>query len=114
MMPPSLEPKPVIESGDGRRRLSAGLIGLVILGVTLGAVGHVAVHAKRIEVALALGREERASHELTRERRKLEIEIGMLRDPARVIAVARDRLGMSPPRPEKIHAIPPRVEADKR
>lgn len=114
MMPPSPEPRPLVESGDGRRRLSAGLIGLVILGVTLGAVGHVAVHAKRIEVALALGKEERAFRELTLARRQLEIEIGMLRDPARVIAVARDRLGMSPPRPEKIHALAPEGEVDKR
>ena len=114
MMLPSPDTKPVVESGDGKRRLSVGLIGLVILGVTLGAVGHVAVHAKRIEVALALGREERAFRDLTLERRKLELEISMLRDPARVIAVARDRLGMSLPRPEKIHALAPRAEVDGR
>jgi cell division protein FtsL len=96
--------KAVIESGDGKRRLSMGLIGLVVLGVTLGAVAHVAVHAKRIEVAIALGKEERTYRVLIDERRHLEIEIGMLKDPARIIAIARDHLGMGPPAPTDIRA----------
>jgi cell division protein FtsL len=101
---PSQGPHPIVDSGDGRRRLGAGLVGVVVLGLTLGATGHVAVHSKRIEVAIALGKEERAFRELTLERRHLEIEIGMLKDPARVIAIARDKLGMRPPAPEDIHA----------
>ena len=104
----------IVDSGDARRRLNAGLIGLVILGVTLGAIGHVAVHTKRIEVAIALGKEERAFRELTLQRRQLEIEIGMLKDPSRVIATARERLGMSPPRPEAIHALAAKGEAGRR
>jgi len=79
------------------------VIGLIVLGVTLGATAHVAVHAKRIEVAIALGKEERAFRELTLERRHLEIEIGMLKDPARIIAIARDQLGMRPPAPSDIY-----------
>jgi cell division protein FtsL len=106
--------KTVIQSDDGRRRLSAGLIGLVVLGVTLGATAHVAVHAKRIEVAIALGNEEHAFRELTERRRNLEIEIGMLKDPARVIALARDQLGMHAPAPEHIHALTRVVEANKK
>jgi cell division protein FtsL len=99
------EARTIVESGDGRRRLSAGLIGLVILGVTLGATAHVAVHAKRMEVAIALGKEERAFRELTEQRRNLEIEVGMLKDPARIITIARDKLGMHPPAPEDIHPL---------
>jgi cell division protein FtsL len=95
-------PKAMIESGDGKRRLSMGLIGLVVLGVTSVAIAHVAVHAKRIEVAIALGKEERNFRALTEERRHLEIEIGMLKDPARIIAIARDQLGMGPPAPTDI------------
>jgi cell division protein FtsL len=95
----------IIDAGDGRRRLGVGLVGLLVLGVTLGATAHVAVHAKRIEVAIALGKEERAFRELTEQRRTLEIEIGMLKDPARVIAIARDRLGMRPPAAENIHSL---------
>jgi len=73
-----------------------------VLGVTSVAIAHVAVHAKRIEVAIALGKEERNFRALTEERRHLEIEIGMLKDPARIIAIARDQLGMGPPAPTDI------------
>jgi cell division protein FtsL len=98
-------PQTIVDSGDGRRRLGTGLIALIVLGLTLGATAHVAVHAKRIEVAIALGKEERTYRELTEQRRNLEIEIGLLKDPARVIAIARDQLGMRPPAPEHIHSL---------
>jgi cell division protein FtsL len=99
---PVVAPKAVVESGDPRRRLSVGLIGLIILGVTLGGTAHVAVHAKRIEVAIALGKEERIHRDLVEARRHLEIEIGMLKDPARIIAIARDQLDMRAPQPSDI------------
>ncbi len=115
MIAPAAAPKAVVESEDGRRRLSMGLIGLVVLGVTAGAIAHVAVHAKRIEVAIALGKEERTYRALVDERRHLEIEIGMLKDPARIIAIARDQLGMGPPAPADIRAPESRPgEAGKR
>jgi len=104
MNPQVADTKAVVESSGARRRLSFGLIGLIVLGVTSIATAHVAVHAKRIEVAIALGKEERAFRELTLQRRHLEIEIGMLKDPARIIAIARDQLGMRPPSPADIHA----------
>jgi cell division protein FtsL len=103
-LPGFLKHKTVVESGDGRRRLGMGVVALVILGITAIATAHVAVHAKRIEVAIALGKEERAFRELTEQRRHLEIEIGMLKDPARIIAIARDRLGMHAPASADIHA----------
>jgi cell division protein FtsL len=109
-----LESKAVVESGDPRRRLSIGLIGLIILGVASGATAHVAVHAKRIEVAIALGKEERIHRDLIEEQRHLEIEIGMLKDPARIIAIARDQLGMRPPMPSDIRAASPIREAGRK
>ena len=105
MNPSVADTKAVVDSSGARRRLSFGLIGLIVLGVTLIATAHVAVHAKRIEVAIALGKEERAFRELTLQRRHLEIEIGMLKDPARIIAIARDQLGMRPPAPVDIHGV---------
>ncbi len=104
MTPPVAETKAVVESAGAGQRLSLGVIGLVVMGVTLGATAHVAVHAKRIEVAIALGKEERTFRELTQQRRHLEIEVGMLKDPARIIAIAREQLGMRPPAPAEIHA----------
>ena len=99
-----VEPKAVVESGPKGRRLSIGVLGLIVLGLTLAATAHVAVHAKRIEVAIALGKEERIFRELKEERRHLEIEIGMLKDPARIINIARGQLGMHPPTPNDIRA----------
>jgi hypothetical protein len=111
MTPPVVESKAIVESGDLRRRLSLGLIGVVILGLTLGGIAHVAVHAKRIEVAIALGKEERVHRELIEAQRNLEIEIGMLKDPGRTIAIARDQLGMRAPLPTDIRALPLEVGA---
>jgi len=93
--------------GSGRRRPRASLavIAFVILGLTLGALGHVAVHAKRLEVALALGDAERVHRQLVEQRRFLEIEIGMLKDPDRVIPFARDKLLMRPAAPENIRQL---------
>lgn len=100
------EKRAVVDSGNNKRRLSIGVVALIVLGVTVVATAHVAVHAKRIEVAIALGKEERAFRELTEQHRHLEIEIGMLKDPARIIGIARDRLGMRPPAPTDIYAMP--------
>mgnify|MGYP001769849308 CR=1 FL=1 len=94
-----------VDLGHGKQRVSLAVVVLVILGLTLGALGHVAVHAKRLEVALLLGEAERVHRELAEQRRHLEIEIGMLKDPGRVIAIARDQLQMRPAAPEHIRAI---------
>jgi cell division protein FtsL len=95
----------LLDLGRRKQRASLAVIGFVVLGLTLGALGHVAVHAKRLEVALALGEAERIHRELSEQRRHLEIETGMLKDPGRVIAIARDKLLMRPAAPENIRQI---------
>ena len=97
----------LLDPSRRRQRASLAVIAFVVLGLTLGALGHVAVHAKRLEVALALGEAERVHRELAEQRRHLEIEIGMLKDPGRVIAIARDKLLMRPAAPENIRQIGP-------
>jgi hypothetical protein len=64
---------------------------------TAGALVHVGVRMKGIEVAYDLGRERKLNTELEEQRRRLHIEIGMLKDPVRVVALARDKLKMGPP-----------------
>ena len=103
-VPPEMAP-PLLDPGRRRQRASLAVIAFAVLGLTLGALGHVAVHAKRLEVALALGDAERVHRELAEQRRHLEIEIGMLKDPGRVIAIARDKLLMRPAAPENIRQI---------
>jgi cell division protein FtsL len=92
-----------IEPAKGR--LGMGLIGLIVLGLTTIATIHVAVHAKRIETAIALGKEQRLYRELTEHRRQLEIEKGMLRDPRRLTQLARTELGMGPVDPGNIRSL---------
>lgn len=93
--------KAVVEPRGG----GLAVIIFVILGLTLGALGHVAVHAKRLEVALALGNEERIHRELEEQRRHLEIEIAMLKEPGEVSRRARENLHMAPPTPEDIKPL---------
>ena len=83
-------------------RRGAGVGAFLLAVVTAGALAHVGVRLKSLEVAYDLGRERRIATELEEQRRRLQIEIGMLKDPGRVIAIARDKLNMGPPAPDAI------------
>lgn len=89
-------------SGGGGQRRGAGVAAFVLAICTAGALVHVAVRIKGLEVAYDLGRERRVATEMEEQRRRLQIEIGMLKDPGRVISIARDKLNMGPPTPEAI------------
>jgi cell division protein FtsL len=86
----------VVKPDMGSRR-GIGVSAFLLAVVTAGAMAHVGVRMKRIEVAYALGHERRINTELEEERRRLNIEIGMLKDPVRVVSIARDKLKMGPP-----------------
>src|SRR5678810_512503 len=66
------------------------------------ALAHVAVRMHGIQIAYALGRERRTNTQLEEQRRRLNIEIGMLKDPDRVIGIAREQLRMAPAAPENV------------
>jgi cell division protein FtsL len=89
--------QPVVEGNGFGKKRGVGVGGFLIALVTAGALTHVAVRMKGIEVAYDLGRERRTSTELEEQRRRLQIEIGMLKDPGRVISLAHDKLQMGPP-----------------
>ena len=98
---------PVVElPGPGRPR-GIGVGGFLLALVTAGALAHVAVRLKGIEVAYDLGRERRINTELEEQRRRLHIEIGMLKDPDRIVELARDKLHMGPPAAGDILHGPP-------
>jgi hypothetical protein len=78
-----------------RRRPGSGLFCVVLLGLTLGLLAHVAVQAKQVEVGALLGRESEAHQLLENERRHLEIELGRLKDPAKLVRIAQEQLGMT-------------------
>src|SRR3954453_20792278 len=89
----------------GRRGIGVGAF--LLARVTAGAMAHVGVPMKGIEVAYDLGREKRVNTQLEEERRRLNIEIGMLKDPVRVVSIARDKLKMGPPAPTDIVRLAP-------
>ena len=99
----------VVDDRRGRGRLAAGIGvgGFVLALITAGALLHVGVRMKGIEVAYALGKERKLNTELEERRRQLHIEIGMLKDPGRVVGLARDKLKMGPPLAGDILRGPP-------
>jgi cell division protein FtsL len=96
--------EPVVQTG---RKRGIGVGAFLLALVTAGALAHVGVRMKGIEVAYDLGREKRVNTQLEEERRRLNIEIGMLKDPVRVVAIARDKLKMGPPAPTAIVRVVP-------
>jgi cell division protein FtsL len=104
MAPPAL----VVDDRRGRARpRGIGVWAFLLALMTAGALLHVGVRMKGIEVAYDLGRERKLNTELEEQRRRLHIEIGMLKDPGRVVALARDKLKMGPPLPGDILRGPP-------
>jgi cell division protein FtsL len=98
--------------GALKRRAGNAVFLLVLLGLTLGALAHVAVQAKQVEVALQLAREGAAHEELMAQQRHLKLEIGKLKDPRRLVNVAQSKLGMTP-RAAAIKVIPATPPARK-
>ena len=100
--------EPLTATADGRRLVKRGGAGvwLFLLAIgTAGALAHVAIRFEGLEVAYALGRERKIGADLEEQRRRLQIEIGMLKDPNRVVTIARDQLHMGPPSPEAIRRL---------
>jgi hypothetical protein len=75
----------------GRKRASSAVFLLALTGATLAALGHVAVQAKTVEVALALAAARDQHEELLAEQRRLELLVGELKDPGRLMAEGRKR-----------------------
>jgi cell division protein FtsL len=100
-----IAPLGAIIDTSGRRGIGVGAFVLAL--VTAGALVHVGVRMKGIEVAYDLGREKRVNTQLEEERRRLNIEIGMLKDPVRVVSIARDKLKMGPPAQSDVVRLAP-------
>lgn len=94
---------------DVGRRRGVGVWAFALALLTAGALAHVAVRLHGIQIAYDLGREKRANSELLERQRSLTIEIGMLKDPGRVIGLAHDKLQMGPPAPANVIKLAPGV-----
>jgi cell division protein FtsL len=98
----------IVRPEMGNRR-GVGVWAFSLALLTAGALAHVAVRMHGIQIAYDLGRERRTNTELAEERRRLNIEIGMLKDPSRVIGIAHDKLQMGPPSPSNVVRLDPGV-----
>lgn len=79
-----------------------------LLALTMaGALAHVGVRLHGLELAYDLARQRKVQSALEEQRRRLQTEIGMLKDPTRIVALARDRLHMGPALPEDIRHLRP-------
>jgi cell division protein FtsL len=83
--------------GARKRRAGSGVACVLLLCLTVGALGHVGVHIKHLEIGLALGKARREAAELEEQRRRLSLEIGVLKDPHRIMTIAGEKLGLAPP-----------------
>lgn len=87
------------------RRKGLGWPAFVLALVTAGALGHVALRLHSLELSYDLARQRKVESALEEQKRRLHTEIGMLKDPHRVVALAGDRLQMGPPAPEDIRRL---------
>ena len=85
--------KEVVKTDVGNRR-GVGVWAFLLALCTAGALTHVAVRMHSIQIAYALGKERKTNTQLQEQRRRLNIEIGMLKAPERIIGMARDELAM--------------------
>jgi hypothetical protein len=102
----SLAGFPRLEVGN-RRGVGVWAFALALL--TAGALAHVAVRMHGIQIAYDLGREKRANAELLERQRSLTIEIGMLKNPGRIIELAHGKLQMGPPAPANVIKLRPGI-----
>jgi hypothetical protein len=94
---------------DVANRRGIGVWAFALALLTAGALAHVAVRMHGIQIAYDLGREKRVNSELLERQRSLIIEIGMLKDPGRVIGLAHDKMQMGPPAASNVIKLEPGI-----
>jgi cell division protein FtsL len=97
----------IVDGVRRRRKMGAGVACLVLVGVTLAALAHVAVQAQQMDVAVALGQEQALQRKLEAEQRRLKSEIGELKAPQRISTRAREELHMQAVDPNDIRVVRP-------
>jgi cell division protein FtsL len=80
------------------------ILGLFAVGVT-AAVAHVSLRTRVIRAGYDLGERMREVRILEEEGRRLRVELSLLRSPERIERVARERLGMVTPGPDRIRVV---------
>ncbi|MEK6606533.1 MAG: cell division protein FtsL [Myxococcota bacterium] len=94
--------------------LRACIVALAL--VAAGALAHVWIHLRVLQLAYDLARETKAIEEVEQTSRRLRAEIAFLKSPERLENVARERLHMAPLDPSGIRVVraPSRGGSDRR
>ena len=79
---------------------------LAVAATVSAFVVHLALRGRTVQLGYELGRERQEQARLREVHRVLELEASSYKTPERVEIVARSLLGMEPPPPERIVAIP--------
>jgi cell division protein FtsL len=79
---------------------------LAVAATVSAFVVHLALRGRTVELGYELGRARQEQARLREVRRVLELEAASYKTPERVEIVARTLLGMEPPTPDRIVALP--------
>jgi cell division protein FtsL len=79
---------------------------LAVIATVSAFVVHLALRGRTVQLGYELGRARQEQAHLREVRRVLELESASYKTPERVEIVARTLLGMEPPPPERIVALP--------
>jgi cell division protein FtsL len=80
---------------------------LAVAATVSAFVVHLALRGRTVQLGYELGHARQEQAHLREVRRVLELESASYKTPERVEIVARTLLGMEPPPPERIVALPP-------
>jgi cell division protein FtsL len=85
------------------RALSPILLGAVLFAIAAGlGVAHVTLRLRKLDLGYALSRAATEQSALAEERRRLRIEVAMLKSPERVLPAAQTGLKLAPPEASQI------------
>jgi cell division protein FtsL len=91
----------------GRKRRSVAWLVVMFVSVVGAALAHVSLRLGVIRMGYAIGEETRDRRLLQEENRKLRLEKSLLRSPARIEDIAREKLGMARPDPTRVRVVRP-------
>jgi cell division protein FtsL len=92
------------------KRSTLAVILVAFTALVGAAAAHVALRMKVVRLGYEISERTRERRALDEEHRRLMLERSMLRDPARIERLAREKLGMRRPDPTQIRIAPPRTE----
>jgi cell division protein FtsL len=93
------------------KRGSVLMIVAAFLAVSGAAMAHVSLRLGVVRMGYAIGEQTRERRALEEQHRRLTTELSMLKNPARIEKLAREKLHMELPDPSRIRTVRPGAPA---